>query len=134
LIEAIGLSNVSVAHLRRARTMTPIACVQNLFQITNRASQTVLEECMRQDIAFVPFGSLGFGMSGPKAVLQQRGIAEEAARLRVTPAQLILAWTLALAPNILLIPGTTSVEHLVENLAAAEVRIDAQAMDRLSAL
>jgi pyridoxine 4-dehydrogenase len=134
LITSIGLSNISPAHLARALPVAPIACVQNFFQVTNRASLPVLEECTRRGIAFVPFGSLGFGMTGAGSLLQRRELVEEATRLVVTPAQLILAWTLALAPNMLLIPGASSVDHLVENLAASEVRLDPEAVDRLSAI
>src|SRR6476469_9252586 len=108
LINAIGLSNISRSHLLRALQVTPIACVQNLFHVTNRASQPVLEECTGRGIAFVPFGSLGFGVTGPDAALGRREVVEQAARLGVTPAQLVLAWALALAPNVLVIPGASS--------------------------
>jgi aryl-alcohol dehydrogenase-like predicted oxidoreductase len=134
LISSIGLSNVSHAQLLRALQLTAIACVQNIFHVTNRASLPVLEECTRRGIAFVPFGSLGFGVTGPDAVLRRGEVVEEATRLGVTPAQLVLAWALALAPNVLLIPGASSVDHLRENLAASAVRLDPEAVDRLSAM
>ena len=134
LISAIGLSNVTRAHLSRALQVTPIACVQNFFQATNRASQPVLEECTRRGIAFVPFGSLGFGDTGPDALLRRREVLGEAERLGVTPAQLVLAWTLVLAPNMLVIPGASSIGHLRENLAASSVRLDGDALDRLNAM
>ena len=134
LINSIGLSNISRAHLLRALQVTAIACVQNFFHVTNRESQPVLEECTRRGIAFVPFGSLGFGATGPDAVLRRREVVEQAARLGVTPAQLVLAWALALAPNMLLIPGASSVDHLRENLAASAVQLDPEAVDRLSAM
>jgi pyridoxine 4-dehydrogenase len=134
LINSIGLSNISRAHLLRALQVTNVACVQNLFHVTNRESQPVLEECTRRGIAFVPFGSLGFGGTGPHAVLQRREVVEQAARLGVTPAQLVLAWALALAPNVLLIPGASSVDHLRENLAASAVQLDPEAVDRLAAM
>ena len=134
LIRSIGLSNITRAHLRRALPVTAIACVQNLFQVTNRESPPVLEECTRRGIAFVPFGSLGFGATGPDAVLRRPEVVEQAARLGVTPAQLVLAWTLALAPNMLLIPGASSVDHLLENLAASAVQLDPEAVDRLSTM
>jgi aryl-alcohol dehydrogenase-like predicted oxidoreductase len=133
-ISAIGLSNISRAHLLHALQVTEIACVQNFFHAANRASQPVLEECTRRGIAFVPFGSLGFGATGPDAVLRRREVVEQAARLDVTPAQLLLAWALALAPNMLLIPGASSVDHLRENLAAATVQLDPEAVDQLSAM
>jgi pyridoxine 4-dehydrogenase len=134
LINSIGLSNISRAHLLHALKVTAIACVQNLYHVANRESQPVLEECTRQGIAFVPFGSLGFGVTGPDAVLRRREVVEEAARLGATPAQVVLAWVLALAPNVLLIPGASSVDHLRENLAASTVRLDPGAVDRLSAM
>ena len=134
LINAIGLSNISRAHLLHALKVTAIACVQNLFLVTNRESQPVLDECTRRGIAFVPFGSLGFGGTGPDAVLRRHEVVEEAARLGITPAQLVLAWALTLAPNLLLIPGASSVDHLRENLAASTVQLDRGAVDRLSAM
>jgi aryl-alcohol dehydrogenase-like predicted oxidoreductase len=134
LINAIGLSNITRAHLLRALEVTAIVCVQNLFHVTNRESEPVLEECTRRGIAFVPFGSLGFGATGPDAVLRRREVVEQAARLRVTPAQLVLAWTLTLAPNVLLIPGASSVDHLLENLAASAVHLDPEAVRWLSAM
>jgi aryl-alcohol dehydrogenase-like predicted oxidoreductase len=106
--------------------------VQNEFHLGNRASQPVLEECTRRGIAFVPFASLGFGVPGPEAVLGRPGIVRDAARLGVTPAQLALAWALAVSPNVLLIPGTSSRRHLRENLAATSVRLDPEAVHRLS--
>ncbi len=134
LINSIGLSNISRAHLLHALQATPIACVQNLFHVTNRASQPVLEECTRREIAFVPFGSLGFGVTGPDAVLRRREVLEQATRLGVTPAQLVLAWALELAPNMLVIPGASSVDHLRENLASSAVQLDQEAVDRLAAM
>jgi aryl-alcohol dehydrogenase-like predicted oxidoreductase len=134
LINSIGLSNISGAHLLHALQATPIACVQNLFHVTNRASQPVLEECTRRGIAFVPFGSLGFGVTGPDAVLRRREVVEQATRLGVTPAQLVLAWALELAQNVLLIPGASSVDHLRENLAASAVQLDREAVAWLSAM
>ncbi|HEV7526179.1 MAG TPA: aldo/keto reductase [Acidimicrobiia bacterium] len=134
LIQSIGLSNVSRAHLTRALQMTDVACVQNFFHVASRESQPVLEECTRRGIAFVPFGSLGFGVTGPDAVLRRPEVLEQAARTGVTPAQLVLAWALALAPNMLLIPGASSVDHVRENLDAAAVQLDHQAVDRLSAM
>jgi pyridoxine 4-dehydrogenase len=134
LINAIGLSNITRSHLLRALQVTPIACVQNLFHVANRASQPVLEECTRRGIAFVPFGSLGFGVTGPDAVLRRPEVVEQAARLGVTTAQLVLAWALALARNVLLIPGASSVGHLRENLDASAVHLDPVAVDRLAAM
>jgi aryl-alcohol dehydrogenase-like predicted oxidoreductase len=132
LIKAIGLSNITRAHLIHALRVTDIACVQNQFHLADRASQPVLDECSRRGIAFVPFASLGFGASGSDAVLGRAAVVEEAARLGVTPAQVALAWALAIAPNVLVIPGTSSRSHLRENLAAGGAELDAQALRRLS--
>jgi aryl-alcohol dehydrogenase-like predicted oxidoreductase len=134
LINSIGVSNITRAHLLRALQVTDVACVQNFFHFANRESQPVLDECIPRGIAFVPFGSLGFGATGPDAVLRQHEVVEQAARRGVTSAQIVLAWTLAIAPNMLLIPGTSSVSHLRENLAASRVYLDAEAVARLSAI
>jgi pyridoxine 4-dehydrogenase len=132
LIKAIGLSNITPAHLLHALQVTDVACVQNEFHLANRVSQPVLDECSRRGIAFVPFASLGFGVPGPDAVLSRPGVVREAARLDVTPAQVALAWSLAISPTVLLIPGTSSRRHLRENLAASSVNLDAEAVRRLS--
>jgi len=133
LIEAIGLSNVTREHLVHALRGTEVACVQNAFHLGNRESQPVLDECTRRGIGFVPFASLEFGASGPQSVVGRPTVVDEAARLGVTPAQIVLAWALAMAPNVLLIPGTASLPHLRENLAVSNVRLDAEAVRRLSA-
>jgi aryl-alcohol dehydrogenase-like predicted oxidoreductase len=130
LIAAVGLSNVSLAHLRHALQFTEVACVQNAFHLADRSSQPVLEECTRRGIAFVPFGPLGFGASSLRETPQ---VAETAAQLRRTPAQILLAWALAVAPNIVLIPGTASREHLRENLAAADLHLDPETLRRFDA-
>ena len=131
LIESIGLSNVTLAHLLHALQVTEIACVQNYYHIADRRSQPVLDECTHRGIAFVPFAPLGFGQSGATSVLGAPQVVEEAERLAVSPAQLVLAWTLAIAPNTLLIPGTSSLDHLRDNLASSSVELDADAMHRL---
>ena len=131
LIEAVGLSNVTLAHLLRAVQLTDVACVQNQYHLADRRSQPVLDECTRRGIAFVPFAPLGFGASGPDSALGAPHVIGEAARLGITPAQLVLAWTLNVSPNVLLIPGTSSLHHLRDNLAAASVHLDAEAVRRL---
>ena len=90
---------------------TEIACVQNLFHLADRASQPVLDACTKRGIAFVPFGSLGFGVTARGLSSGDEIVVEEAARLGLTPAQLALAWALALAPNVLVIPGASAVDH-----------------------
>jgi pyridoxine 4-dehydrogenase len=131
LIEAVGLSNVTLAHLLRAVQLTDVACVQNQYHVADRRSQPVLDECTRRGIAFVPFAPLGFGASGPDSALGAPHVVGEAARLGITPAELVLAWTLSVSPNVLLIPGTSSLHHLRDNLAAASVRLDAETVRRL---
>jgi aryl-alcohol dehydrogenase-like predicted oxidoreductase len=131
LIESIGLSNITLAHLLHAVQTTEIACVQNQYHLTDRRSQRVLDECTRRGIAFVPFAPLGFGASGPDSVLGAPSVLQEAARLDVTPAQVVLAWTLTVSPRVLLIPGTSSLRHLRDNLAAATLHLDAEALQRL---
>jgi aryl-alcohol dehydrogenase-like predicted oxidoreductase len=132
LIKSIGLSNITLAHLVHALAVTEVACVQNEFHIGRRASQPVVDECTRRGIAFVPFASLGFGARDPDAVLGRPEVVREAARLGVTPAQVALAWALAVSPNILVIPGTSSRRHLRENLTAGSIKLDADAVCRLS--
>ena len=131
LIRAVGLSNVSLAHLIHALKFTEIACVQNEFHPADRTSQPVLDECARQGIAFVPFAPLGFGSS---SVLGNITLARVAAQSGCTPAQACLAWQLAMAPNVLLIPGTSSLGHLHENLVATGVRLDEHAFRLISQL
>jgi pyridoxine 4-dehydrogenase len=106
----------------------------NLLHLAERASQSVLDECANRGIAFVAFGSLGFGAYGPRSVFGHKIAVEEAARLGTTPAQLALAWALTLVPTMLVIPGASWLDHLRENLKASEVSLDNEAMQRLSAL
>ena len=122
LIASIGLSNVTLEHLLHALRVTDVACVQNAFHLANRVSQPVLDECTRRGIAFVPFAPLGSGAVGPRSVLDAPGLVAVARRLGCTPAQVALAWALTVSPNILLIPGTSSLPHLRENLAVANVQ------------
>jgi aryl-alcohol dehydrogenase-like predicted oxidoreductase len=134
LIASIGLSNVTLEHLMHALRVTDVACVQNAFHPMNRVSQPVLDECTRRGIAFVPFSPLGSGAVGPRAVLNEPALVATAARLGCTPAQVASAWALTMSPNMLLIPGTSSLRHLRENLAAANVRLDDEAVRQLSML
>ncbi|HZX01473.1 aldo/keto reductase [Kribbella sp.] len=120
LIEGVGLSNVSRDHLLRAVEQTDIVCVQNLFNLIERGSTDVLDECTARGIAFVPFCPLGLPGEQRGRLLSHPLLARHAERLGVTSAQLALGWLLGLAPNILLIPGTRTVAHLTENLEAAE--------------
>ena len=132
LIGGVGLSNIGIAHLRRALDITDVVCVQNLFNLADLSSLPVLRECAARGIAFVPFFSLGAGSGRSNPVLGDPRVRAAATRLGATPAQIALAWALDIAANVLLIPGTSSVDHLVENLAAADVRLDEQARRELA--
>lgn len=132
LIAGVGLSNITVDHLLRALEATDIVCVQNLFNPADLSSLPVLRECTARGIAFVPFFSLGSGMRQSNPVLNDPRVRTIATRLGATPAKIALAWALDLAPNVLLIPGTSSRGHLAENLAAADVVLDENARRELS--
>lgn len=134
LIGGIGLSNINREHLLHACERTEIACVQNAFNLVQRESAAVLEECTRRGIAFVPFFPLGAAFVQPNPVLTHQLVTGIAARLGRTPAQVALAWTLHVAPNVLLIPGTSSVRHLEENLHVASIGLDDEARGQLEAL
>jgi aryl-alcohol dehydrogenase-like predicted oxidoreductase len=136
LIAGIGLSNIGLEQLRHAVAGTDIACVQNLFHLADRSAAPLLEECLSRGIAFVPFCPLGWPRGQENPVLTSPVVAQTAARLGATPAQVALRWLLQLAPNVLLIAGTGSVAHLRENLAAEGVTLDDEALrdlDRVSA-
>ena len=124
LIAGIGLSNITLDHLRIALGRTDIACVQNAYNLVDRTSQPVLDACTEHGIAFVPFFPLGSSFAADNPVLGNTVIQRTAKDLDRTPAQIALAWTLAIAPNVLLIAGTSSVAHLEENIAAADIELD----------
>ena len=132
LIAGIGLSNITLEHLQIALERTDIVCVQNAFNLADRTSQPVLDECAARGIAFVPFFPLGSGFAADNPVLGNPVIQRAAQRLGRTPAQVALAWTLASSPNILLIPGTSSVAHLEENMAVADIELDNDTIDELT--
>jgi len=134
LIGGVGLSNVTHAHLLRALEHTDIACVQNPLNLVDRASMPVLEECSSRGIAFVPFFPLGSGFAKPNPVLGNEQVLSTAGRLGCSPAQVALAWTLGLAPNVLLIPGTSTRAHLEENLAVAGIELDDETQKQLTAV
>ena len=133
LIDGIGLSSVSVDHLRMALDHTEVVCVQNAYNLVDRTSQPLLDLCTEHGIAFVPFFPLGSGFTADNPVLGHPAVVREAGRLGRTPAQVALAWTLSLAPNVLLIPGTSSVAHLEENTAVADITLDADVKAELDA-
>ncbi|MEA3009212.1 MAG: pyridoxine 4-dehydrogenase [Sphingomonadales bacterium] len=114
LVRNIGLSNVTAAQIEEGRGIARIVCVQNQYNLAHRDDDSLIDALAADDIAYVPFFPLG-GFSP----LQSAALSEVAARLRATPMQVALAWLLQRSPNILLIPGTSSTEHLRANLAAA---------------
>ncbi|GAY15510.1 oxidoreductase [Mycobacterium sp. shizuoka-1] len=134
LIGGIGLSNVSHEQLLHALEMTDIVCVQNPFNLVDRSSQPVLDECIARDIAFVPFFPLGSAFHEVNPVLTHHLVTGAADRLGYTPAQIALAWTLSVADNVLLIPGTSSLGHLEENLAVADIELDDETRRELTAV
>jgi pyridoxine 4-dehydrogenase len=134
LIGGIGLSEITLAHLRHALERTEIVCVQNPYNLVDRSSQPVLDECTARGIAFVPFFPLGSAFVQDNPVLGNAIVRRTAEALERTPAQIALAWTLNVAPNVLLIPGTSSVAHLEENLAVADIELDAETRGQLDAV
>jgi pyridoxine 4-dehydrogenase len=134
LIAGIGLSNVSREQLVHAVQRTEIVCVQNPLNLVERDSMPVLRECEELGIAFVAFFPLGSAFGGVNRVLTHPDVVATAQRLAVTPAQVALAWILHLAPNTLLIPGTSSPAHLHDNLAVGRVHLDDEAMKALDAI
>jgi pyridoxine 4-dehydrogenase len=124
LIAGIGLSSITLEHLQIALDRTEIVCVQNAYNLVDRASRPVLDACLEHGIAFVPFFPLGSGFTTDNPVLGHPAVQSEASKLGRTPAQIALAWTLSVAPNVLLIPGTSSISHLEENTAVADIELD----------
>jgi pyridoxine 4-dehydrogenase len=131
LIGGIGLSNASLEQYRMARARIEVACVQNAYNLADRSDQAVFDACRADGVPYVPFFPLGSAFHPGNPVLGAPAVKETARRLGATPAQVALAWLLHLAPNVLLIPGTSSLEHLDENLAAGELVLDQAAVDAL---
>lgn len=133
-LDLIGISNASIETIRRGLDLVDIACVQNAYSVVNRVDEDVLTLCEEREIAFVPFFPLGSAFTGgPKQLAADPVIAEVARRRQVSPSQIALAWLLHRSARILLIPGTSSVRHLEENIAAGEIGLDEQDMRRLDA-
>ncbi|NVJ19691.1 MULTISPECIES: aldo/keto reductase family oxidoreductase [Myxococcus] len=126
LIRHIGLSNVTRTQIAEGREICDIVCVQNQYNLAHREDDALIDELARDGIAYVPFFPLG-GFTP----LQSSTLSDVAARLGATPMQVALAWLLRRSPNILLIPGTSSVAHLRENLAAAELKLPDDAVKAL---
>jgi aryl-alcohol dehydrogenase-like predicted oxidoreductase len=132
-LDLIGISNVGRDEVERALELTDIAGVQNPFSILDRSGEDVLELCIDRDLAFVPFFPLGSAFTGgPAKLAADPAIAAVAEKHGVLATQVALAWLLARDERILLIPGTTSVGHLEENVAAGDVALDAEDMERLA--
>ncbi|MFZ0293331.1 MAG: aldo/keto reductase family oxidoreductase [Candidatus Sulfotelmatobacter sp.] len=129
LIRHIGLSNITPKQLSEARTITEIVCVQNFYNVARRNDDAFIDDLAAQGIAYVPFFPLG-GFTP----LQSSALDSSAASLKATPMQVALAWLLHRSPNILLIPGTSSVAHLRENLKAATLQIPAEVLADLDAI
>jgi len=129
LVRHIGLSNVTAAQVAEAQAITDIVCVQNLYNIANRQEDGLVDDLAHRGIAYVPFFPLG-GFSP----LQSSALDAAAAALQATPMQVALAWLLQRSPNILLIPGTSSVEHLRENLRAATLQLPSEMVAGLDSI
>jgi pyridoxine 4-dehydrogenase len=131
-IEGIGISSADRATVEEALDLVDLVCVQNAFSIVQRDSQDVLDLCAERGIAFVPFFPLGSAFTGgPGAIAADPRVAEAAAKHGVTTSQVALAWLLHRDPQILLIPGTSSVAHLEENMGAAAVSLDDEDLSAL---
>jgi len=129
LVRHLGLSNATASQVAEAQRIAPVVCVQNHYNLAHRADDALVDALGAQGIAYVPFFPLG-GFTP----LQSDTLSAVATRLEATPMQVALAWLLARAPNILLIPGTSSLAHLAENLAAAELRLPEDALAELDAI
>jgi aryl-alcohol dehydrogenase-like predicted oxidoreductase len=124
-LDLIGISNASADTVRRALELVDIACVQNAYSVVNRAEEDELALCEEQELAFVPFFPLGSAVTGgPRQLAADPVIAEIATRRKATPSQIALAWLLHRSERILLIPGTSSIQHLEENIAAGDIELD----------
>jgi len=127
-IRHVALSNVTREHIERARKIVPIADVQNRYSFVDRESDYIVDYCEKNDIAFLPWAPLGWAKEAHDAV------KETAEELQATPLQVALAWLLKRSPVTAPIPGTTSIEHLEENIAAASLELPQEAYERLSAV
>jgi pyridoxine 4-dehydrogenase len=129
LIRHLGISNATATQIEEARGIAPLVCVQNMYNLAHRDDDALIDDLAAKGIAYVPFFPLG-GFSP----LQSDSLSDVAARLDATPMQVALAWLLQRSPNILLIPGTSSPDHLRENLAAAELQLSDEVVAELDKL
>jgi aryl-alcohol dehydrogenase-like predicted oxidoreductase len=132
-IAGIGVSTVSLAQVRQAIDTAGIVCVQNAFSLVDQSDAAVLDLCAEHGIAYVPYFPLGSAFPGMPKVTDNAAVQAVAARVDASPAQVGLAWLLAHRDNVLLIPGTSSVAHLEENLAVADVKLSADDLAELDA-
>ena len=128
LIRQLGLSNVTSGQLKQANSIAKVVCVQNDYNLAHRDDDALIDELAGAEVAYVPFFPLSF------TPLRSSILSEVATRLGATPMQVALAWLLHRAPNILLIPGTSSIAHLYENLAAAELALTDTTIAELGAI
>lgn len=129
LIRHLGLSNATAAQVAETQTIAPVVCVQNHYNLVHRKDDALIDALASQGVAYVPFFPLG-GFSP----IQSDALSRVAADIGATPLQVALAWLLARSPNLLLIPGTSNLRHLSENLAAAELELPDDARARLDAI
>jgi pyridoxine 4-dehydrogenase len=129
LVRHVGLSNVTAVQIAEARQIAPIVCVQNHYNLAHRTDDALIADLARDGIAYVPFFPLG-GFTP----LQSTTLSDVAARLGATPMQVALAWLLHRSPNILVIPGTSSIEHLRENLRSSKLQIPPEVIADLDAI
>jgi aryl-alcohol dehydrogenase-like predicted oxidoreductase len=129
LIRHLGVSTVSAEQIAEAQSIAPIVCVQNSYNVANRADDDLIDSLAAQGIAYVPYFPLG-GFTP----IQSDALTSVAKRLDATPMGIALAWLLARSPNILLIPGTSSVAHLLENVAAAGLTLPNDALTELASI
>jgi aryl-alcohol dehydrogenase-like predicted oxidoreductase len=128
-IRHLGLSTVTAKQIAEAQAIAPVVCVQNLYNVANRKDDALIDDLAKQGIAYVPYFPLG-GFNP----IQSSALDAAAASIERTPMQVALAWLLQRSPNILLIPGTSSVKHLRENLAAAELKLTPDMIAKLNAI
>ncbi|MEM7771285.1 MAG: aldo/keto reductase [Cyanobacteria bacterium P01_A01_bin.37] len=135
-IRHIGVSNVSLEQLQEAQAIAPIASVQNRFSLIDRSHEAILDYCTSQNIAFIPYGSLGaHPLRRGAPIAQAEGVLADLAHTHgVNPTQIALAWLLHRAPNIILIPGTTTIAHLEDNVKAASLHLSTSDVAQLNAL
>jgi aryl-alcohol dehydrogenase-like predicted oxidoreductase len=133
-IKHVGLSNVTLAQIQEAQRIVPIASVQNRYNIDERSDDPVVDYCQAQNIAYLPWAPLAAKPMEPGARLASSARLESVARAHgATPAQIALAWLLHRSPNIVLIPGTTTITHLEENMDAGKIQLSPSELQQLTA-